>query len=220
MASLHNLLTEDPALTFVRMRARFHTARIRRMYPFRYFGRGVSIDFRCEIRRSSAHRIIIGDKVFLNPHVWLNVVTWDKDPPSDPAIILGPGCALGRRTILAAKNCIELEEGVLAAPSVYITDHAHEYSDVSQPIIKQGLSQGGHVRIERGCWLGVNSVIYCGSGELVLGRNCIVGANTFVNKSFPPYSILAGNPARVIRRYDPELKTWIKADSTLQPEFK
>jgi hypothetical protein len=119
MVSAIDILREDPAHTFQRLRIKLHTERIRLMYPFREFGNGNSIDYRCEIRRSSAHRVIIKDNVFLGPHTWLNVIPWQTEPPKDPAIVLRSKCAIGRQSIIAAKNYIEIGEDVLFAPSVF-----------------------------------------------------------------------------------------------------
>lgn len=50
--------------------------------------------------------------------------------------------------------------------------------------------------------LGRNVVVYPGAiivGSVEIGKNCIIGANSFVNKSFPDNSIIVGNPARSIR---------------------
>ena len=58
------------------------------------------------------------------------------------------------------------------------------------PIIKDRVTIGDH------CWLGANSIIMPG---VVLGKFCIVAANSFVNKSFPEYSVIGGSPARLIR---------------------
>ena len=79
------------------------------------------------------------------------------------------------------------------------------------PIYRQGLTAGGKVRIERNCWLSFGSAVICTSGELVLGRNSVVGANAVVTRSVPPYSVVVGNPARIIRRFDPETRKWVRS---------
>jgi acetyltransferase-like isoleucine patch superfamily enzyme len=199
---------EDPLQFFPRLCTWLYTRWLRLTYPFRQFGKGVSITHSCEILRSIAADIAISDNVYLAPHVWLNVVPGPSGP--EPKIVLGKRCGIGRRSMISAKNQIVLEEDVLFAPAVLIMDHNHEFSDVSQPITAQGVTPGGKIRIEKNCWLGYGAVVLCGSGQLTIGRNSVIGANCVVTRSVPPYSIMAGNPAKLIKMYDPESKKWVK----------
>ena len=88
-------------------------------------------------------------------------------------------------------------------------DHNHEFGDVTHPIKNQGITQGGTIRIEQGCWIGLGAAIVCNQGELVLGRNSVVAANALVTKGCPPYSVLVGNPARIATQFDPVKGIWI-----------
>lgn len=201
----------DPFSFVARVTRTLKTNWLRWTYPFFYFGKGVKIDLSCEIPRPMTPEISIGDGVYLAPDAWLTVIPGGSDE-YNPKLVIGDRCSIGKRTSISAHRNVVLESSVLIGPSVVIMDYNHEFSNPDEPIRDQGVTEGGRVIIERNCWIGQGAAILCGRGELVIGRNSVVGSNSVVTRGCPPHSVLAGNPARLVRRYDLQSARWAKAD--------
>ena len=52
-------------------------------------------------------------------------------------------------------------------------------------------------------------MIICEQGELVIGRHSVVGANSVITRSIPPYSVVSGDPARIVKQYDFSQGKWV-----------
>jgi acetyltransferase-like isoleucine patch superfamily enzyme len=166
----------------------------------------MSFHYTSQLNRRRVSRISLGNSISLRKGAWLNVA--DENPTGEPAIVIEDNCHIGTDSIISAKNLIHLERDVLVAQSVLIVDHNHAYEDITIPIVKQGITAGGRIRIGQGSWIAHGAAILCPKGELTIGRNCVVAANSVVTRSIPDYSLVAGLPARIIRQYDPNTKTW------------
>lgn len=128
-----------------------------------------------------------------------------------PELIVGNSCSLGRNNHIYATRSIVIEDGVLTAGNVYISDNAHAYEDPDTPIKCQPIKQLRNVRIGAGSWLGQNVCVVGAS----IGRGCVVGANSVVLTDLPDYCVAVGSPARVVRLYDPSLKEWVGATASI-----
>jgi acetyltransferase-like isoleucine patch superfamily enzyme len=197
---------EDPVNTILRCLNKLYSLWLQATYPFAFSGRKLSIHFPCELSRRIAHQIKLGNSVLIRKDTWLNIV---PGLDSELKIIIDDNCVIGRRSSISAKNSIHIERDVILSSSVLIHDHAHAYEDINLPIRDQGVTRGGKIRIEQGCWIGSGSSIMCNGGELVVGRNSVIGAEAVITKSVPPYSVVVGNPGRVVKHFDLATEAWV-----------
>ena len=97
----------------------------------------------------------------------------------------------------------------MTSSSVYIGDSYHGYEDVDLPVRGQPMRGHAAIVIGEGSFLGIGSAILQG---VKLGKHCYVGANAVVTRSFGDYTVIAGNPAKAIRRYDPGSRAWVNVE--------
>ena len=149
------------------------------------------------LRLSGEDRIRIGSGVFLGPGCWLQALPDAENHV--PAISIGDGTSVSGYCVISAVRHVYLEESVLLARNVYISDHIHGYSKAGVPILAQGVDKILPVVIKRGAWLGQNVVVCPG---VTIGVGAVVGANSVVTEDILDFSIAVGAPARVVKRID------------------
>ena len=147
--------------------------------------------------------ISIGNHVVIGEDTWLAAMPLTNT--EHPHLVIGDNCVLGHFNHIYATSQIIIEDAVLTADKVYISDNLHTYDDLSKPILKQPIRQLKPVRIGEGSWLGENVCVLGGS----IGKHCVIGANAVVTKDIPDYSVAVGVPARVIKRYDAQAGKWL-----------
>ncbi|WP_025707033.1 DapH/DapD/GlmU-related protein [Paenibacillus graminis] len=127
-------------------------------------------------------------------------------------LIIGENCVIGDYAHIVANKKVVIGNGVLMASRVFITDTNHgEYSGLSEtsnPEVSPNKRPLSYKKVTIGdnVWLGENVSILPG---VVIGDGSIIGANAVVTKSIPVNCIAAGNPAKVIKIYNPDLRRWI-----------
>ena len=200
---------EDPLNILSRAITKLYSWWVTSTYPFASVGRNLFIHRTAILSSRIAPGIKIGDSVIIRNHAWIN--TFDLAGPEDVKIIIDDRCVINAQCVISAKNNIHIASDVMVSACSLIMDHNHAYEDIGRPIQAQGLTPGGTIRIEEGCWIGHGAAIVCGQGELVLGRNSVVAANALVTRSFPPHSVIVGNPARLAKQFDPAREMWVGA---------
>ncbi len=146
--------------------------------------------------------ISLGNKVYIAEYAWLmgSKLFYEK------GLIVGDNTVIGHFAHIIANKEVVIEESVLIADKVFISDCTHNYLDINTPIINQDVSFIKPVIIGEGSWLGEN-VCVCGAS---IGKHCVIGANSVVTKDIPDYCVAVGSPAKVVKKYDTEMKVWVK----------
>ncbi len=164
-------------------------------YPFFIKrGKGSIIRRRARIDVIPTKKITLGYRSIIEDYAIINNGMGD--------IIIGDRCAVTSRVKLVGP--VTLGNMVTIGSGAQITGLTHNFEDVSVPIKDQGVSANPTI-VEDDVWIGGNSVIIQG---LTIGTHSIIASGSVVTKSVPPYSVVAGNPARVIKQYNHESGKW------------
>ncbi len=106
----------------------------------------------------------------------------------------GKGVFINHSAILSASGGIEFEDGVSIAPGVRIATINHDFNQ------RHTIYTYGKVTIKKNAWIGMNVTIVPG---VTIGEYSVVAAGAVVTKDVPPYAVVGGVPAKVIKMQNP-----------------
>ncbi|ACU61177.1 acyltransferase [Chitinophaga pinensis] len=118
------------------------------------------------------------------------------------AVTIGDRVQVGMGNVIIGP--VTIADNVIIAQNVVMSGLNHGYQDISMPIGLQPCSTS-EIYIGEDSWIGANAVITAG---VRIGEHAVVAAGSVVTKDVPAYSVVGGNPAKVLKQYNPETKLW------------
>jgi putative colanic acid biosynthesis acetyltransferase WcaF len=104
---------------------------------------------------------------------------------------IGKGCVIGPRVQLYNLGGLSIGDHTVISQDAYVCGGTHDYSDPTYPLIRKKIVIGRHV------WIAAGAFIHPG---ITIGDGAVVGARAVVSADVPPWTVVAGNPAKVIKR--------------------
>ena len=146
-----------------------------------------------EINALSRKGIVLGDNVSIHRNTVIECTGVLRE--LGEGLIIGNNVGIAQNCFIQVRGFVSIGSNVMFGPNVSIFSENHGFERTDVPMIKQTTVRKGVV-IEDDVWLGTQSVILDG---VTIGKGSIVAAGAIVNVNVPPYSIVAGVPAKIIK---------------------
>lgn len=153
--------------------------------------------------------IEIGDRVSILEGARIEAIDkWGIDQQFSPSIKIGEGTSFEQEAHIISAGNLTIGKGCVFSLRAYVNTCNHDYSIpgnvLKNPLIVKDISIGDY------CFIGIDAKIFPG---VHIGDHVVIGAGSIVMHDLPSYTVCAGTPARVIRKYNFETKSWDKVDS-------
>lgn len=172
-------------------------------YIFAGFGSGSKL-FK-PLLLSNPRFITVGRDVLIRQGARLEVIV--NRSGRSPSLQIGNNVNIEQNVHIVCHSKITIGNDVSITGHCAIVDVTHPYVDVHDPI-KIGsriLNEDSFVEIGNGSFLGFGAVVL---PNVKIGKYCVIGAHSVVTKDVPDYSVVAGNPAKLVRQYDSISEEW------------
>jgi acetyltransferase-like isoleucine patch superfamily enzyme len=148
----------------------------------------------------------IGKNVTIRQGVRLEAVLLDPENP--PELCIGDNVIIEQNVHIVLVGKIHIHDNVNITAHCSLLGGNHPFFDVESDVRIGNRLTGSKTKIEigEGSFLGVNAIIMA---NVKLGRHVVVGSSSVVKSNVPEFSVIEGNPASVLMKYDFDAGTWL-----------
>ena len=157
-------------------------------------GKDLIIEDYAEINARSQQKIRLGNRVTIGKYAIIRPGNLYGGEPGE-GLRIGDHSNVGPYSYIGCSGFISIGNNVMISPRVSIYAENHVFDATDATIKSQGV-QRKTVVIEDDCWIAANSIVLAG---VTIGKGSVVAAGSVVSKDVPPYSVVAGVPARIIK---------------------
>jgi len=161
-------------------------------------GRDLNLEEGCQIMGLSKRGIVFGERCTVGRFAQI-APTGILGGPAGEGLRLGDNSNIGHYAWIGCSGYIDIGARVLMGPRVNLLAENHNMDSAGVPIKSQGVTRESII-IEDDCWLGAGSSVLAG---ITIGHDSVVAAGAVVTKDVPPYSVVGGVPARLVRTRRP-----------------
>ncbi len=148
-------------------------------------------------------QVRIGHHTVISADTWINVNFRDE---TDPAVMIGDNCFIGRRNFLTAGARITIGDYCLTGPDCHFLGADHHFPSPFAPYVVTGVTRDSVIEVGPNCWFGSSVIVL---KNVRIGYGCVIGAGAVVTHDVPPCSVVVGSPARVLKRFDARRQAWV-----------
>lgn len=145
----------------------------------------------------------LGAESTIGDGCWINVNHRESD---EKRFVVGKSSFIGRNNFFTVGKRIQLGDYFFSSVNCSFLGASHG-KDVFRPYILGSIEERDSIIVGTNVFVGADCKVI---GNVTIGHGSIIGAGSIVVSDIPPFSLAVGSPARVLKRFDFELRKWTK----------